>query len=218
MTTASILSDIGGAGAGQGCNYDEKLSGMGTNLYAVDPEWLIKRPAYGKNGSANYQSFSFDASNFYKGKYALKFHIKKSTGQNQGQGVEGPKGFTQTLAFTIEKDIKRASEVLRAIKNHEDYYFLCETAEANVFEVVGDPVFGSRLNFNYDGGTTPDSDSGCMATVTSNSMRAVAYWTPSTTKQTWDDDEATELKGVLPTSTNPSESTQVMPGDTQVTE
>ena len=201
-TTSAILSDIGG---GNECNYDEFLAGIAANLYAVDPDFLKVRPAYAKDGSSNYQSYSFDKANFKTGKYALKFKIKKDSGQNQATGIDGAKGYNQSLTFTIEKDVKKASQVLRAIKNHEDYYFLCEEADAESFQVVGDPVRGSRLNNNYDSGTTPESDSGLQCTVTAASRFSVAWWTPATEAASFDDTlptGITALTGELALSTN----------------
>lgn len=200
-TTAAILNDVGN----NEYSYDEFLAGVSANLYVVNPEDLKVRPAFAEDGSSNFQSFSFDKSNFKSGKYAYLFHIKKDSGQNQATGIDGAKGYNQSLAFTIEKDVRNASQVLRAIKNHEDFYFLCEESDASAFQVVGDPVRGSRLNNNFDSGTTPESDSGLACTVTAASRFSVAWWAPAKDAQDFDDEtKNANLVGEIATKDSPA--------------
>lgn len=208
-TTYEILSDVGN----NEYSYDEFLAGLAANLYAVDPSFLVNRPKYANDGSSNYQSFSFDKANFYSGRYALLFHIKKDSGQNQANGIDGPKGYNQSLTFTVEKDIRNASQVLRAIKNHEDFYFLCEETEGDSFQVVGDPVRGSRLTNNFDSGTTPESDSGLSCTVTAASRFSVAWWAPAKNAAKYDDALPSDitLTGELATSKNPGSNSATFP-------
>lgn len=158
---------------------EEALAGLGAYIYAVDPDDLKVQPDYEEDGSAKFQAYSFDKLNFKEGKKAYKIKIKKQSGQNQATGTDGAKGYSISLTFTVDKDVKNAAKVLRIIKNKGDFYFLAPEADNKSYQVVGNPVFGSALNNNYDSGTTPDSDSGHSITVTSQPSRfSIVTWTP----------------------------------------
>ena len=158
----------------------EDFAGIGYIIYAVNPADLIKKPAYeNKTGQMRFTAESFDKSNFKAGKYAYKIICKKNNAQNQGTGNEGAgKGAAQSLTFTIENDIENAAYALRLMKNIGDFYFLCTKGE-NTYQVVGDPDWGSNLNFNYDSGQEATSDSGLMATVSCPTAPSpVVFWYP----------------------------------------
>lgn len=159
---------------------EEFLAGLGAYIYIVDPDDLIVTPAYEEDGSAKFQAFSFDKANFKSGKKAYKIKVKKTTGHVTSTGTEGAKGYANQLEFTIDKDVKNAAQVLRVVKNKGDFYFLAPEPDNKSYQVVGDPVYGSSLNNNYDSGTTADSDSGHTVTVTSSPSRfSLVTWTPN---------------------------------------
>ena len=176
---------------------EENYSGIGRKLYAVKPSDLKTEPEYSSgSGDMRFTAKSFDKSNFLAAKYAFCFNIKKQSGQNQGTGNEGAgHGAAQSLTFTIENDIEKAAAALRIIKNQGDYYWLCEVGE-NKYQVVGNPTYGSELNFNYDSGKAPTDESGLMGTVSCpNSPSPVVYWYPATTEE----QESLNLDGKLAT-------------------
>lgn len=158
----------------------EDFAGIGYIIYAVNPADLIKKPEYANEvGEMRFTAESFDKSNFKAGKYAYKIICKKNNAQNQGTGNEGAgKGAAQSLTFTVENDIENAAYALRLMKNIGDFYFLCTKGE-NTYQVVGDPTWGSNLNFNYDSGQEATSDSGLMATVSCPTAPSpVVFWYP----------------------------------------
>lgn len=203
MSLSCDIQDIG-YGVDAGC--EEFLAGLASWLYVVNPEDLVVAPQYNENGKAEFQTWCFNQANFKQGKQAYRIKIKKQTGHNQATGTEGPRGYSQQLEFTIDKDVKNAAQVLRVIKNKEDFYFLVPETDGRSFQVVGDPVYGSSLNSNYNSGTTPDSDSGHMVTVTSNPSRfSLVTWTPGTDNKEGESMPAGitgELKGFIADTEN----------------
>lgn len=190
----------------------EDFAGIGYIIYAVDPTDLIKKPEYvNAKGMMRFSKDSFDKSNFYKGKYAYKIICKKNNAQNQGTGNEGAgKGAAQSLTFTVENDIENAAYALRLMKNKGDFYFLCTKGE-DIYQVVGDPTWGSNLNFNYDSGQEATSDSGLMATVSCPTAPSpVVFWMP---KESDTDGTPAEEPAVLPTFNDISTSEQVKPNE-----
>lgn len=158
-SVACDLMDIAQAAAG--CT--EQFSGLGPNVYVAYPEDLLSRPEYDRENA----SFSVDSFVFREGRGAWRFRIKKHSGQIQSSGNNGARGWNVQAVFVIDRDVVKASRVLRILKNRGDAIFFFENPAGGYF-VVYDPVFGTDVNSNYDSGTTPDSDSGHTVTVTCN--------------------------------------------------
>lgn len=200
---ATLNCDLMDIGTGEAAGCEEFLAGLGAHIYAVDPDDLLFEPQFKDDGSAAFKAFSFDKANFKTGKKAYKIKIKKQTGHNQATGNEGPKGYQQQLELTIDKDVKNAAQVLRIIKNKGDFYFLIPEANGTSYQVVGDPVYGSALNNNYDSGTTPDSDSGHMVTITSSPCRfSLQTWTPDAESEDTKPSGITKLEGMIADTQN----------------
>lgn len=163
----------------EGCS--EQYAGLGGYIYAVDPRDLVVKPAYSEEaGEARFQAYSFDKANFKNGTKAIAIKIKKTSGQNQGTGIEGPKGHSQSLTFVVDNDTENAAATLRVIKNKGDFYFLAPFGADGKYQVIGDPVYGSTLNANYDSGTTADSDSGITVTAACPAAPfCVVLWVPT---------------------------------------
>lgn len=198
MPLACDINDI--ASAATSC--EEQYAGLGKVVYAVRPSDLANAPKYVEAaGKARFMAYSFDKANFLSGKKAFTINVKKSTSQNQGTGIEGPKGFSQSLTFVVQKDIENCAHALRVMKNEGDWYFLVPFGSEGLYQVIGDPVYGSTINGNFDSGTTPDSDSGITFTVACPSAPyPVVYWEP-TAGETFEGDKET-TSGVLAISGN----------------
>lgn len=177
MALACDINDI--ASAATSC--EELYAGLGKVVYAVRPSDLANAPKYAEeSGKARFMAYSFDKANFLSGKKAFTINVKKSTSQNQGTGIEGPKGFSQSLTFVVQKDIENCAHALRVMKNEENLYFLVPFGSEGLYQVIGDPVYGSTINGNFDSGTTADSDSGITFTVACPSAPyPVVYWEPT---------------------------------------
>lgn len=162
-----------------GCS--EQYSGLGSFIYAVDPRDLVVKPAYSNEaGKACFQPYSFDKANFVNGAKAITIKVKKTSAQNQGTGIEGPKGHSQSLTFVIDNDTENAAAACRVMKNRGDFYFLAPFGAEGKYQVIGDPVYGSSLNDNFDSGTTAGSDSGITVTATCPAAPfSVVFWQPT---------------------------------------
>ena len=187
-----------------GGNCEELYAGLGKVVYAVRPSALGNVPKYiNERGKARFAAWAFDKANFNAGLKAFTINVKKTTSQNQGAGIEGPKGFSQSLTFVVQKDIENCAAALRVMKNEGDWYFLVPFGNEGAYQVVGDPVYGSTINGNFDSGTTADSDSGITFTVACpSSPYPVALWYPEVGADVPHTDSKTT--GLIATSQNGS--------------
>lgn len=162
------LSDIALAAAG--C--EEQFSGLGNHIMAALPEDFTTPPEYdAETGGYSEASFTFKA-----GKGAVKIRIKKQSAKIASTGNEGAKGYNTSLTFVIDRDVEKASKVLRIMKNRGDIVFFAERP-AGGYYVVYDPKFGNEINNSYDSGDAPESESGHTVTVTANpSIYPIVQW------------------------------------------
>lgn len=187
-----------------GGNCEEQYAGLGKVVYAVRPSALGNAPKYiNEIGKARFAAWAFDKANFNAGLKAFAINVKKTTSQNQGTGIEGPKGFGQSLTFVVQKDIENCAAALRVMKNEGDWYFLVPFGNEGAYQVIGDPVYGSTINGNFDSGTTADSDSGITFTVACpSSPYPVVLWYPEVGADVPHTDSKTT--GLIATSQNGS--------------
>lgn len=180
--------DINDIGAALNCDEQQRISGR--TIYAVRPSDLANAPRLVEGNTTRFAPWAFDKMNFLYGRKAFTINARTQTPQSSSNGIEGPKGFGNSLTFIVERDIEACAAALRVMKNDGDWYFLVPFGNDGAYQVIGDPVYGSDINGSFDSGTTADSEMGITFNISvPGSRNVITLWYPEEGVEMPDDNE-----------------------------